>query len=221
MADRASPLARPCSGGEGPLGVFLICGFSDAPARLRPLGEALARAGCRVRLPLLAGRGAFSDGTEPTGWRDWLAAARREYSALRKECRRTAVGGLSMGGVLALLLAEEYVLDGVVAISAPMFPRRACLSPRARRSKDAARLTRMADRNLYAVSAPILVVSAGKDETAAARSAGRILSGVSSRVKEELVLPHTRQESPDGPDRELLIQSVTAFLSDIQEGKRT
>ncbi len=262
MSDLSSPLARPYAGGSGPLGVLLLHGFTGTPAHMRPLGDALVAAGHRVRIPLLPGHGTSLSDMNRTGWRDWLAAAKSEYSLLRSECALTAVCGLSMGGILALILAEEYVLDGVITISAPLYLRKplsrlapllAPVMPYARwsraqvkkksgekyrddflreysigysgvptgRVRDLTHLTFLAHRDLYAVSAPILVVSSGKDETVSAVSARRILSGVSSRVRQELLLPNSRHVSPIGPDRALLTARVIGFLSDIQKEAQT
>lgn len=253
MSDLSSPYARPFSGGEGSHGVLLLHGFTGTPAHLRPLGDALVQAGYSVRVPLLPGHGTSLEDMNKSTWRDWLACARQEYSVLARSREKVSVIGLSMGAILALLLAEEYVVERVVTISAPIFLRKPLsrlaplLSPvypyarwsRAqvkkksgeaqgddflreysigysgvptRRVRDLTHLTRMADKNLYAVAAPILVVSSGRDETVSSQSARRILTGVSSRRKETLLLPNSRHVSPIGPDRELLTQEVLKFL---------
>ena len=43
-----------------------------------------------------------------TGWRDWYGAAENAYVALEKDCDQVIVCGLSMGGALALRLAEHH-----------------------------------------------------------------------------------------------------------------
>jgi carboxylesterase len=53
----------------------------------------------------------------------WLAAAHEARQTLRKRCDTVTVAGLSLGGLLALLLAEEGLADACVAISAPMATR--------------------------------------------------------------------------------------------------
>lgn len=117
-ADHA--LAKPFELKGGRHACLVIHGFTGTPAHMRPLAEALNRAGYSVHVPLLPGHGATLEQMRRTGWRDWLAEVRTEYARMRGAYDRVTVMGLSMGGVLALILAEEYPVDGCVCLSAPM-----------------------------------------------------------------------------------------------------
>jgi carboxylesterase len=87
---------------------------------MRFLAEGLNEAGYTVRAPLLPGHGSTVRKMQRSTFREWHDCVRTAYAGLRKECRSVAVAGHSMGGVLALLLAEEYPVDAVIALSAPM-----------------------------------------------------------------------------------------------------
>ncbi|OHV35920.1 MULTISPECIES: alpha/beta hydrolase [Pseudofrankia] len=94
-------------GGGGDIGVLLVHGFTGTPQSMRPWGEFLAAAGLTVRCPLLPGHGTRWQDLAVTGWRDWYGAVDEAFGDLRAHCSQVFVMGLSMGGTLALRLAEE------------------------------------------------------------------------------------------------------------------
>jgi carboxylesterase len=87
--------------------VLLLHGFTGSPWEVRPLGEALADRGFHVMAPLLPGHGATPEAMLAITWRDWVRAAEAAFDALAAHGRPVAVAGLSMGGLLALLLAAR------------------------------------------------------------------------------------------------------------------
>jgi carboxylesterase len=89
---------------------------------VRPLGEALAAAGFPVRAVRLAGHATTPDDLARTGWRDWLASAEAGLVALRAAVPLVAVAGVSLGSLLALLLASRGARDlaGVVCCATPL-----------------------------------------------------------------------------------------------------
>lgn len=87
---------------------MLLChGFTGAPAGMRPWAEHLAEAGYSVRLPRLPGHGTTWQECNRTRWTDWYDCARTEFEDLADGCESVFVFGLSMGGTLALRLAQE------------------------------------------------------------------------------------------------------------------
>jgi carboxylesterase len=106
-ADPVRPGAEPYVGGDGHIGVLLCHGFTGSPAAMRPWAEHLADSGFRVRVPRLPGHGTRWRELNRTGWQDWYATVERELLRLCDETSVVFVGGLSMGGALALRLAER------------------------------------------------------------------------------------------------------------------
>ncbi|MGH9018496.1 MAG: alpha/beta hydrolase [Acidimicrobiales bacterium] len=102
------PGAEPFSSTGGTNGVLVLHGFTGNPQSMRPLAEALGAAGYRVELPLLPGHGTSVQDMIPTRWSDWSAAAESAYSTLAVACPEVAVVALSMGGTLAMWLAERH-----------------------------------------------------------------------------------------------------------------
>ena len=115
-----SPLARPFDFPAGDHGVLLIHGLTGTAAHMRLLGEELHRQGFSVRGILLPGHGETPESMLRFGWQDWLLCARQAAKEMAPKYRYFSVAGLSMGGVLSLLLAEEMRLTACVTIAAPM-----------------------------------------------------------------------------------------------------
>ena len=69
---------------------------------------------------LLPGHGTQPQDMAKVSWQDWLLTARQAAQEMRGKYARFSVGGLSMGGVLALLLAQEMDVTACVTLAAPM-----------------------------------------------------------------------------------------------------
>jgi carboxylesterase len=101
------PDAEPYYGGSGAQGVLLCHGFTGSPRSMRPWAQHLEADGFRVALPRLPGHGTTWQEMNQTRWPDWYACLEREFRTLRAECDQVYLCGLSMGGGLALRLAEQ------------------------------------------------------------------------------------------------------------------
>ena len=109
--------------GDGGHGILLIHGFTGSVAHMRPLGERLHAAGFTVKGINLPGHAVSMEAMGQTGWQDWLGAAKDAFFELQQRCRHVSVAGLSMGGCLALLIAQQMHPTAVVTLSAPMAVR--------------------------------------------------------------------------------------------------
>lgn len=212
------PFLMEGSTAEGkPDGVLLLHGFTGTIAHMRPLAEHLHAMGFTVLGFNLPGHATRLADMSAVTWQDWLEAAKEGVMRLRGACRSVFVAGLSMGGCLALILAEQMQVDGVATISAPMgtkaplwlAPLAAPLMPTVhwsshtaldekydygyagfptRSGVQLARLIRQARCDLHAVTCPLLVVQSRGDRTITANSAEVILRGASSECKRVLWL---------------------------------
>ena len=102
------PGAEPFHADGGPIGVVLSHGLSGSPASMRPWGEYLAERGYTVDVPRLPGHGTTVAECNRTRWDDWYATVERSYLQMRERCEIVFVGGLSMGGALAIHLAQQH-----------------------------------------------------------------------------------------------------------------
>lgn len=122
MASEIMPGAEPFEMGHeaSDVGCVLIHGFTGSPAEMRPFGEGLAQAGLRCYGPLLPGHGTNLEQMAACDHHDWLDGARHAVDYVKGRHRSTFVVGFSMGGLLALNLALEFDLDGLVIVSTPL-----------------------------------------------------------------------------------------------------
>lgn len=109
---------------DGPTGSdaigFVLChGFTGTPQSLRPWGEHVAAEGCTVRCPRLPGHGTDWREMNRTTWHDWYGAVDAALAEVRERCGTVIVAGLSMGGALALRLAQRHGsdVDGLVLVN--------------------------------------------------------------------------------------------------------
>ncbi len=90
------------------VGVLLSHGFSGTPASMRPWADALVEAGHSVLVPRLPGHGTRWQDMNLTRWQDWYAELERALRRLLDHCDQVVLGGMSMGGTLAIRLTEQY-----------------------------------------------------------------------------------------------------------------
>lgn len=100
-------------------GCLLIHGFTGAPKEMRWMGEFLAAQGFSVLGIRLAGHATHPGDMVRSRWTDWLASVEDGYHLLCGLADHIYLVGLSMGGVLSLLMPTQLAVRGVVAISTP------------------------------------------------------------------------------------------------------
>lgn len=106
----AQPLtiaARPELTGRRRIGVLLSHGFTGSPASMRPWGEYLGRQGYGVEVPRLPGHGTNWQDLNERRFSDWYGEITAAFDRLRTAHDAVVVGGLSMGGTLALRLGAD------------------------------------------------------------------------------------------------------------------
>jgi len=100
------------------MGVLVLHGFTGNPEEMRGVAEAAANAGYSVELPRLPGHGTSVEDLMTTTWDDWSHHAAATYEELAARCDKVAVVGLSMGGGLAMHVAEHHPdVAGLVLIN--------------------------------------------------------------------------------------------------------
>jgi carboxylesterase len=104
---------------RGKIGCLLIHGYTGAPAEMRWLGEQLANHDYSVLAPRLFAHGTDQEDLLRAKWRDWYHSVEDGYHILKGQCDQIFVVGLSLGGVLALLLGAQQSVSGIIALSTP------------------------------------------------------------------------------------------------------
>lgn len=105
--------------GDG-VGCLLLHGLTASPQEMRPLAEFLAMRGHTVYAPRLPYHGTTPIDLPRAVWGDWFLAALDAYYVLVSQCDKIVVGGLSMGGLTALLLSAVAPVSGVISLSTPI-----------------------------------------------------------------------------------------------------
>ncbi|HJZ32686.1 MAG TPA: alpha/beta fold hydrolase [Hyphomicrobiaceae bacterium] len=95
----------------GRVGVLLIHGLGGTPTELRFIAQGLARAGRTVLCCQLAGHCSTPEELRRSTWQEWYQSVAQAHARLRQQCDIVLAGGLSMGGILALRLAQQHPDD--------------------------------------------------------------------------------------------------------------
>lgn len=103
----------------GSTGCLLLHGFTGTPNEMRWMGEYLSGRGLTVLAPRIFAHGTQLADMYRARWKDWVASAEDGYHLLSGSCERIFIAGLSMGGALALYLANYLPVSGVIAMAAP------------------------------------------------------------------------------------------------------
>ncbi len=103
--------------------VILIHGLTGTPVEVRFIGWFLNAQGYTVCCPRLANHGQALEVLKTTRWQEFYASVREAYARVRVDHAAVFVSGLSMGALLALLLAGEYPAEiaGVSCLSPTFF----------------------------------------------------------------------------------------------------
>jgi carboxylesterase len=113
------PTAEPFFLPGGRTGCLLIHGFTGTPKEMRWMGEYLNTEGYTCLGVRLAGHATDPEDMIRSRWTDWIASVEDGYHVLRGVTDRVFLIGLSMGGVLSLLMSTRLDVAGVVAMSTP------------------------------------------------------------------------------------------------------
>lgn len=104
------------------VGVLVSHGFTGSTQSMRFIGEQIAKRGFTVYGPRLTGHGTHPEDMERATYHDWIATVENGVRKLKETCSTLFVVGLSMGGTLALYLAENNPdIAGIMPINAATY----------------------------------------------------------------------------------------------------
>ncbi|MBI3168961.1 MAG: alpha/beta fold hydrolase [Chloroflexi bacterium] len=101
----------------GPVGVFLSHGYTATKVCL--FAKRLHEKGFSVAGPLLAGHGTQPSDLNCVHWQDWVESGEKVYQQLVTHCKHVFLAGESMGGLVALYLANRHPAARGVLLYAP------------------------------------------------------------------------------------------------------
>ena len=224
-----TPLAHEYFHRGGKTGVLLLHGFTGTPANMHSIWSRLEADGQESRLnaniknendytiyaPLLTGHGTNLRNMRKSCALDWIDDALKAYDRLAAAgCEKIYVAGLSMGGLLAAIVASERRVDGVIMICAPAKMKlylhicrfislavpyiktgephwqedeeaQTYMGMATARISDLNKIRRRANKAVSKITAPLLVIQSREDNKVAHGSAERILrSAESAKIAE-------------------------------------
>ena len=98
---------------------LLIHGFTGTPKEMRWMAEYLHQQGFTCLGVRLAGHASNPEDMIRSRYADWIASVEDGYHLLRGVAENIFLVGLSMGGVLSLLMSTRLEVSGVIAMSTP------------------------------------------------------------------------------------------------------
>ncbi len=124
MGDIANSENFYLSGGK--TGVLLLHGFTGSPASVLPWARGIHEAGFTVSVPRIAGHGTRWQDLNKSTWEDWYDSVESAFRTLKANCDRVFVGGFSVGGALALKLAQNHgsEIEGLLLLNPSIFDER-------------------------------------------------------------------------------------------------
>ena len=102
------------------VGLVFSHGYMAAPEEIRTLAEYLFEKGINVYVPRLRGHGTDPEALKSISAKDWEIDYERAFTAMRQVCSKVFIGGFSTGGLLAMLHAAQYKVDGVIALNSAL-----------------------------------------------------------------------------------------------------
>ncbi|MEA1926260.1 MAG: alpha/beta fold hydrolase [Patescibacteria group bacterium] len=109
--------------GNRDVGVVMLHGWSAIPRQTRPIAERLNQKGYWVHAPRLTGHGTRPEDLELATEKHWVDDTCRAVQELKSksQIKKVIVGGISLGGNLAMLASKRVVIDGFIFLGTPIF----------------------------------------------------------------------------------------------------
>ena len=118
-------LSQPLFHKGNEIGCITLHGIGGTPANIRVVADALIQKGYTVLSPMIPGHGETVRAQNASTGAQWLDSIRAAHRRLADEgCTQIYALGLSLGGILCGLLAEEAHLDGLVLLCTPIKMKR-------------------------------------------------------------------------------------------------
>ena len=221
--------------------VLLLHGFTATPWELKELAVHLADRGFSVYVPLLKGHATTPSELKTTSWEEWYASALYGYNLLFILSEDVNVAGFSMGGLLAILLAENKPVHGIVAINTPMLikdkrmhfagffkyfidyvknPNVAQEDEHYYKQRPVAaiaelnQLMKKAKSSLNNVRSPILILQAQYDEVVEPSSAEIIADNIGSLTIKKVAVDAKSHMILKGKDKKEIFNLISGFLAE-------
>ena len=201
--------------------ILLIHGYTGSPREMIWLGRQLNEAGYNVFIPRLPGHGTDKDDFLASDWQDWLRVVCENYINLNVTFETVYVGGLSMGALLALLIAAKFNPDKLF-MCAPAFTAydsRVKYSPflngveYLKKTADFYKIQKLALKNMGFVRSQTLTVLSKADQTVPFEVKDIIDKNLKTQ-NEYLILENSGHVVTNDTEKETVAKKIIEFLKD-------
>ena len=104
---------------DGPHAFVMLHGWTGSPAHFRIAAEFVHRRGHAAFVPRLEGHGTSVEAMARTRWHQWVESALEAVMVAKERHAHVHLVGLSMGGIISLLVAATNDVASVTTINAP------------------------------------------------------------------------------------------------------
>ncbi len=120
---KINPLGKTiCLPGSAKTGVLILHGYTGKTTNMLYLGKRIQRAiGSTIYIPRLPGHGTNTEDFCSSTAHDWLRKAYDAYLKLAAEVEEVQIIGLSMGGLLSILISAKFNPQKLVLIAPALF----------------------------------------------------------------------------------------------------
>lgn len=208
--------------------VLLCHSLGNDPSEMRDLAKQLNKKGFTVHCPLYPGHGGTFEDMVATDVKQWYASLTTAFEDLKRTHEKVFVSGMSIGGMFAVRLAEEYDVAGLMTINAPVigFDLYTDLYHYAQDMKDKDKLARYRDHRLVyfrfvvatgqvealgRITCPVFVLQGSLDGARYKTSAMMLMDFVQSDVKQRKDYAHSRHLMLLEQDKKEIIQDIVQF----------
>jgi esterase/lipase len=208
---------------EAPL-VLLLHGSTGTPAEMRDLGTHLHAHGISTYCPRIGATGARD---KARTWEGWVSQAQIAIEIAATSSAAVFVCGLSLGGTVALMLADRAPIKGIILLAPALYPR---MGIKARFLQVARMITPTlfyhfagwngevlqamdyARKNGRAIELPVLAIQAADDTHVSARGLKWVRRHATHQDTDVHLLPEGSHVISRGPAKDKVFELVTKFV---------
>lgn len=221
--------------------VLVIHGFNSCSKDVKILSDYLNERGIYTISPCLAGIEGTKKEWNTTTWRDWTTNAEKEFIILKEGFKKVAIIGFSMGGLVAIHLANKYGTELLTMVNTPIYcgdrnkiikdikmsiQKRSCEPLRSYIdliSETPIRAAIYLVRGLNEcipliekIKVPLLIIQGLKDEAVRWKSADYLFHRCASTRKKKIYYRNADHLIFDGEEKEDVCKEIFHYLVQIQ-----
>jgi len=224
---------------DNKVGIILFHGFTASPWEVKELTESLSN--ITVYAPLVAGHGRTETDLKKTTWEEWYEEANKDFNLMNEMYDCVYVGGMSTGGTIALMLAAEHEVCGIVSIGTPIYfqdwkVKYAWIfkyimpfttkelseeeKPYYYEKRPVASIAELYEmvkhlkKNIQNIDEPILILHSSKDQVIKPESAEFILNNVNSSNKQIILFNESPHVIIKGTQKEEAFKLISEFIQE-------